>query len=78
MILSMQTTEEYIKLLTQYKNQNAERYGIRSISIFGSVARGEQHAGSDVDVVVDLNTPKVYYMAQLRMTSKNCYAYSLT
>lgn len=26
----MHTTEEYMKLLTQYKEQNAERYGIKN------------------------------------------------
>ena len=31
----------------------AERYGVRNIRIFGSVARGEAGADSDVDVLVD-------------------------
>lgn len=62
----MQTIQEYLQLLTQYKNQNAERYGIKSIGIFGSVARGEQHPGSDVDIVVDLKTPDVYYMVHIK------------
>ena len=31
-----------------------ERYGVTSMSLFGSVARGEQTENSDVDVLVDM------------------------
>ena len=31
----------------------AGRYGIRRVRVFGSVARGEDHKDSDVDVLVD-------------------------
>ena len=31
----------------------AQKYGVRNIRIFGSVARGEAGADSDVDVLVD-------------------------
>ena len=30
-----------------------ERYGVRSLAIFGSYARGEQTASSDLDVLVE-------------------------
>lgn len=31
----------------------ARRYGVKRVSVFGSVARGEAHAGSDVDLYID-------------------------
>ena len=31
----------------------AQRYDVRRIRVFGSVARGDAHGGSDVDFVVD-------------------------
>jgi predicted nucleotidyltransferase len=31
----------------------ASKYGVRNLRVFGSVARGEAGAGSDVDVLVD-------------------------
>ncbi|MGC9435603.1 MAG: nucleotidyltransferase family protein [Methanomicrobiales archaeon] len=34
-----------------------ERYHVREIGIFGSYARNEQTAGSDVDILVDLTEP---------------------
>ena len=50
----MKTKDECIAVLKQFKEEFASKYGIRSIGIFGSVARGENHPDSDVDVFVDL------------------------
>ena len=38
----MKTTSEYITLLRKYMAENASKYGIMRMGIFGSVARGEQ------------------------------------
>ena len=56
----MKTTKEYLQLLQAYKLQSAIRYGISRIGIFGSVARGEQQEGSDVDVYVELSSPDLF------------------
>ncbi len=50
----MKTTQEYISILTQHSPVLKKRFGMTSLSLFGSVARGEQKEGSDVDVLVDL------------------------
>ena len=34
-----------------------ERYGVSSLSVFGSVARGEERADSDVDLLVEFSQP---------------------
>ena len=46
----MKTTNEIVSLLKAYKPEAVRKYGFKRIGIFGSVARGEQHEGSDVDV----------------------------
>ena len=46
----MKTTSEYLRLLKQFKDTKGATYGIQKIGLFGSVARGEQKEGSDVDV----------------------------
>ena len=43
----MLSTIEYLSLLRKYMRENAVKYGISRMGIFGSVARGEQHDGSD-------------------------------
>ena len=37
-----------------------ERYGIEEFAVFGSVARGEEKKGSDIDIVV-LSSSKGYF-----------------
>ena len=53
----MKPTSEYLQLLKQFKDTKAMAYGISKIGLFGSVARGEQREGSDVDVCFE-GTPK--------------------
>jgi len=50
----MKSTEEYIETLRRHAPILRERYGMTSMRLFGSVARGEQREDSDVDVLVDL------------------------
>ena len=33
----------------------ANRHGARNVRVFGSASRGEDHAGSDIDLLVDLD-----------------------
>lgn len=37
----------------------SERFGVRSVAVFGSFARGLQTAASDVDLVLELETPSL-------------------
>ena len=52
--LTMKTTQEYIATLKQHAPILRERFGMKSMSLFGSVARGEQREDSDVDVFVEM------------------------
>ena len=47
--------EECIKLLKKYMNILKDEYGITSLSLFGSTARGSQKSTSDIDLFVDTN-----------------------
>ena len=46
----MKTKAEILQLLGNYKPTAERQYGLTRISIFGSVARGQQTETSDVDV----------------------------
>ena len=61
----MKTTKEYISLISSKTEELKRDFGIRSLRIFGSVSRNEQHEGSDVDVCVDME-PKVYMVVRLK------------
>ena len=61
----MKTTKEYISLISSKAEELKRDFGIRSLRIFGSVSRNEQHEGSDVDVCVDME-PKAYMVVRLK------------
>jgi len=51
---------EIIQTLKLFKEQHTEEYGILDFGIFGSVARNEEKADSDVDVVVKIKKQNMY------------------
>ena len=61
----MKTTKEYILLISSKVEELKRDFGIKSLRIFGSVSRNEQHEGSDVDVCVDME-PKAYMVVRLK------------
>lgn len=64
----MKTKEEYIADIRQFKEQFASKYGIRSIGIFGSVARGEHGSESDLDVFVDIEEADPFILFDIHET----------
>jgi len=43
--------------LRKRKRTLASKYGVKSLGVFGSYARGEQHHNSDVDILVSFDQP---------------------
>ncbi|WP_075559488.1 MULTISPECIES: nucleotidyltransferase domain-containing protein [Parabacteroides] len=62
----MKSTSEYINLLRDYMAKNASKYGITRMGIFGSVARGEQTEGSDVDVYLETSKPSMFALVHIK------------
>ena len=50
----MKSTQEYIDMLREHASELQSRFSISSMSLFGSVARGEQREDSDIDVFVEM------------------------
>ena len=55
----MKTSQEYIRIIQEHQPELQQRFGITSMRIFGSVARGEQKEGSDIDLFVTM-PPKMF------------------
>lgn len=62
----MQSTSKYIELLKQYKESNAEKYGITQLGIFGSVARGMQTEDSDIDIYIEGEPQSLFAMSHIK------------
>jgi predicted nucleotidyltransferase len=56
----------FINILLDFKNRHADHYGITRMGIFGSVARGEQMASSDLDICVEMKKPDMFLFIGLK------------
>jgi uncharacterized protein len=53
--------EQVIRILSEQQAELAVRYGVKSLSLFGSVARDEAVPTSDVDLLVEFDRPVGYF-----------------
>lgn len=51
------TKHEVLDRLTERAQDVRQRFAVKTLAVFGSVARGEGRAGSDVDVLVAFDGP---------------------
>lgn len=52
--MSRQTTDEVIRIIAAHRD-DLSLFHVSSLSVFGSVARGEDSPGSDVDFIVEFD-----------------------
>jgi len=57
---------EIIKKLQQYKEKNQFRYNFLKIGLFGSVARNDNHTGSDIDILIEQQTPDLFILGTIK------------
>jgi hypothetical protein len=55
-----------IKKLSVYKKQNLNKYEIKRIGIFGSASKDCMNDQSDIDIVVELEKPDLFYMIGIK------------
>lgn len=58
--------EKLLDILRKYKNERANYYGIITIGIFGSTARGDAHEESDVDIVLRIREPDLFMLVGIK------------
>jgi len=55
--MQMKTLAEIKNIINNKKPYLAEKYGLKSIAVFGSYSRGDETEISDVDLLVEFNKP---------------------
>jgi predicted nucleotidyltransferase len=54
-----QDLDDILQILRTKLPELQERYGVRSLGVFGSYVRGAQHTESDLDLLVELDDRKL-------------------
>lgn len=60
------TLEQLLAELKTFKIDHQQRYGIRALGVFGSFARGEESEVSDVDIVLETETPDLFNIVHIK------------
>jgi len=58
--------EAIIAFLKNQKSSFATEFSVEKLGLFGSYARGEEHKGSDIDIVVELGKPDLFYLIGIK------------
>ena len=53
-------------ILQAFKNQYTQKYHLRALGYFGSYARNEAGAESDVDIVFDTDVPNLFMTVMMK------------
>lgn len=59
-------TSDVINILRRFKADFANKYGIKTLGVFGSFARNEQKPTSDIDVVVTLKDSDYFTLVAIQ------------
>jgi predicted nucleotidyltransferase len=55
------TREDALRILRQHADELREQFGVRTLVLFGSVARNAARPTSDVDLLVEFDRPTGYF-----------------
>lgn len=69
----MKSKKEYIQLLLSVKEELKQQYGVRSLRLFGSVARDEHFQSSDIDICVETETPNPFLIMDMKKFLENIF-----
>ena len=58
--------ERIIYLLKEFKKMTKDKFGILSLGIFGSYAKGEAKSDSDLDIVVEISNVDLFLLVHLK------------
>lgn len=61
----MCTSDDCIKILNDNLPHIQQEFKVKGLTIFGSVARGDNKSDSDIDILVDM-PPKIFLMISLK------------
>jgi len=65
--------EAVLKALRNHLSEFERLYGVTKIGVFGSIARNESRENSDIDVVVEMREPDLFYIVHIKETLEKVF-----
>lgn len=67
------TKEDLLTFLQNKKSVFQQEFKVQKIGVFGSYAKGTAHDGSDIDIVVELEKPDLYYLIGIKQAVEEVF-----
>ena len=67
--------DKIIKILAEFKVENKNRYHIKKIGIFGSLAKNRMNKNSDIDIVVILTKQDLFELIGIKQDLEEILKY---
>ena len=64
--MSVLTLDSVIEKIRRRKDAFERDYGVKRIGVFGSAERNEANETSDVDIVVEMTEPDLFYLVHIK------------
>ena len=65
--------EHIINYISRHKTEFEKKFGVSKIGLFGSIARGEATAGSDIDILVELKKPDLFSLIGIKQSIEEAF-----
>lgn len=69
--------EEVLSYLEEFKEKNRNKYHIVKLGLFGSCTRNEMNEDSDIDIVVELEKPKIFDLIGIKQDLEKVFSRSV-
>lgn len=66
--------DQVLSYLEDFKVRNKGKYHILKLGLFGSFSRDEVEEDSDIDIVVELETPKMFDLIGIKQDLEEAFA----
>ena len=63
---AVKTTKDVLARLRAFKESRQAEYGLSSLGVFGSFARGQAQEESDVDIVFETSEPNLFRTSRMK------------
>ncbi len=60
------TRESVLDILQQHKSSFSKRFGVTRLGAFGSAMRGDTIVYNDVDIVIEMQKPDLFFMVHIK------------
>ena len=72
---TVKTCDDLLAELRTFKKLHGDEYGLKSLGVFGSFARGEATDDSDIDIVFETNQPNLFRSSRMRQKLEELLAH---